>query len=83
MCIIQIYTSLVIIGKNRTTENPPETMPIEHVDLPNHSGGSFSVKDTATLPTTKHHGNLSQNSTLPSEETVGSNNHNRSISATT
>lgn len=83
MCIIQIYSSLVIIGKNRTTENPPETTPIEHVDLPNHSGGSFSVKDTATLPTTKHHGNLSQNSLLPSEETVGSNNHNRSISATT
>lgn len=83
MCIIQIYTSLVIIGKNRTTENPPETTPIEHVDLPNHSGDSFSVKDTATLPTTKHHGNLSQNSLLPSEETVGSNNHNRSISATT
>lgn len=83
MCIIQIYTSLVIIGKNRTAENPPETAPIEHVDLPNHSGGSASVKDTATLQTTKHHGNLSQNSTLPSEETVCSNNHNRSISATT
>lgn len=84
--LLYVYNSdnsLVIIGKNRTTENPPETTPIEHVDLPNHSGGSFSVKDTATLPTTKHHGNLSQNSLLPSEETVGSNNHNRSISATT
>nr|XP_034332700.1 uncharacterized protein LOC105341823 isoform X5 [Crassostrea gigas] len=78
-----ITTCSISNGKNRTTENPPETTPIEHVDLPNHSGGSFSVKDTATLPTTKHHGNLSQNSLLPSEETVGSNNHNRSISATT
>ncbi|XP_052686840.1 uncharacterized protein LOC128165939 isoform X2 [Crassostrea angulata] len=78
-----ITTCSLSNGKNRTTENPPETTPIEHVDLPNHSGSSSSVKDTATLPTTKHHGNLSQNSTLPREETVGSNNHNRSISATT
>ncbi|XP_034332655.2 uncharacterized protein [Magallana gigas] len=79
----KITTCSISNGKNRTNENLPETTSIEHVDLPNHSGGSFSVKDTATLPTTKHHGNLSQNSTLPSEETVGSNNHNRSISATT
>lgn len=78
-----ITTCSISNGKNRTTENPPETTPIEHVDLPNNSGGSSSVKDTATLPTTKHHGNLSQNSTSPREETVGSANHNRSISATT
>lgn len=82
MCLIQTSSSLVIIGKNKTTENPPESTPIEHVDLLNHPGGSSSIKDTATLPTSKHHGNLSQSSTYPREETVGSTNYNSSISAT-
>lgn len=81
-CNMTCSISNVIIGKNKTTENPPESTPIEHVDLLNHPGGSSSIKDTATLPTSKHHGNLSQSSTYPREETVGSTNYNSSISAT-
>lgn len=83
MCLIQTSTSLVIIGKNKTTENPPDSTPIENVDLPNPAGGSSSVKDTATFPTKKNHENMSQSSTCPREETVGSTNYNSSISETT
>lgn len=55
-----------------TTENPLESTPIKHVNVSNHPGGSNDVKGETTLSTTKHHGNLSQNSTYPREETVGS-----------
>lgn len=55
-----------------TTENPLESTPIKHVNVSNHLGGSNGVKGETTLSTTKHHGNLSQNSTYPREETVGS-----------
>lgn len=60
-------------GENlTTTENPLESTPIELVNVSNHPGGSNDVKGETTLSTTKHHGNLSQNSTYPREETVGS-----------
>lgn len=55
-----------------TTENPLESTPIKHVNVSNHPGGSNGVKGETTLSTAKHHGNLSQNSTYPREETVGS-----------
>lgn len=71
-------------GENgRTTRNPLESTSIERVNVSNHPGVSNGIKGEATLPTTRHHGKLSQNSTYTREETIDSTQYKRKTTKTT